>query len=62
MKQKLSGLVMIAIGVISVMLLADATFAVIAVPLGLYLIVTKEKFRDAEKVSLKLILEPSQKN
>ena len=53
---------MIAIGVISVMLLADATFAVIAVPLGLYLIVTKEKFRDAEKVSLKLILEPSQKN
>lgn len=43
LKQKLSGLVMIAIGVISVMLLADATFAVIAVPLGLYLIVTKEK-------------------
>ena len=43
LKQKLSGLVMIAIGVISVMLLADATFAVIAVPLGLYLIVTKEQ-------------------
>lgn len=43
LKQKLSGAAMIAIGIISVLILADVTFAVIAVPLGLYLMFTKQK-------------------
>ena len=44
MKQKLSGLAMVAIGIITPILLnGDATFSLIALPLGIYLIFTKEK-------------------
>ena len=44
MKQKLSGLTMVAIGIITPILLdGDATFSLIALPLGIYLIFTKEK-------------------
>ena len=43
-KQKLSGLTMAAIGIITPILLnGDATFSLIALPLGIYLIFTKEK-------------------
>ena len=43
-KQKLSGLTMVAIGIITPILLGgDATFSLIALPLGIYLIFTKEK-------------------
>lgn len=43
-KQKLSGLTMSAIGIITPFLLdGDATFSLIALPLGLFLIFTKEK-------------------
>ena len=43
-KQKLSGLTMAAIGIITPFLLdGDATFSLIALPLGLFLMVTKEK-------------------
>ena len=44
MKQKLSGLTMAAIGIITPILLdGDATFSLIALPLGIWLIFTKEK-------------------
>ena len=44
MKQKLSGLTMVAIGIITPILLGgDATFSLVALPLGIYLIFTKEK-------------------
>ena len=43
-KQKLSGLTMAAIGIITPILLeGDATFSLIALPLGIYLLFTKEK-------------------
>ena len=43
-KQKLSGLTMAAIGIITPILLdGDATFSLIALPLGIWLLVTKEK-------------------
>ena len=43
-KQKLSGLTMASIGIIVPILLdGDATFSLIALPLGIYLIFTKEK-------------------
>ena len=43
-KQKLSGLTMAAIGIITPILLdGDATFSLIALPVGIYLIFTKEK-------------------
>ena len=43
-KQKLSGLTMAAIGIITPFLLdGDATFSLIALPLGLFLLFTKEK-------------------
>lgn len=43
-KQKLSGLTMAAIGIFIPFLLdGDATFSLIALPLGLYLLFTKEK-------------------
>ena len=43
-KQKISGLAMVAIGIITPILLnGDATFSLIALPLGIYLIFTKEK-------------------
>ena len=43
-KQKLSGLTMAAIGIITPILLdGDATFSLIALPLGIWLIFTKEK-------------------
>ena len=43
-KQKLSGLVMAAIGIVMPILLdGDATFSLIALPLGIWLLFTKEK-------------------
>ena len=43
-KQKLSGLTMASIGIIVPILLdGDATFSLIALPLGIYLLFTKEK-------------------
>lgn len=43
-KQKLSGLIMAAIGIFTPFLLdGDATFSLIALPLGLFLMFTKEK-------------------
>ena len=43
-KQKLSGLTMAAIGIFTPILLdGDATFSLIALPLGIYLLFTKEK-------------------
>ena len=43
-KQKLSGLTMAAVGIITPILLdGDGTFSIIALPLGIYLIFTKEK-------------------
>ncbi len=44
MKQKLSGLVMVAIGIITPLLLdGDATFSIIAVPWGIFLLFTRER-------------------
>lgn len=43
-KQKLSGLTMTAIGIITPILFGgDATFSLIALPLGVWLVFTKEK-------------------
>ena len=43
-KQKLSGLTMTAIGIITPILFGgDATFSLIALPLGIWLVITKEK-------------------
>ena len=43
-KQKLSGLTIAAIGIITQILLdGDATFSLIALPLGIWLLCTKEK-------------------
>ena len=43
-KQKLSGLTMAAVGIIAPILLdGDATFSLIALPLGIYLLFTKQK-------------------
>lgn len=43
-KQKLSGLIMAAIGIVTPFLCdGDATFSLIALPLGLFLMFTKEK-------------------
>ena len=43
-KQKLSGLTMAAVGIITPVLLnGDATFSLIALPLGIWLLFTKEK-------------------
>ena len=43
-KQKLSGLTMVAMGIITPIICnGDATFSLIALPLGIYLLFTKEK-------------------
>ena len=43
-KQKLSGLVLASVGIITPILLdGDATFSLIALPLGIWLLFTKEK-------------------
>lgn len=42
LKQKLMGLVMVVIGVLSVIPERDATAAVMLVPLGLYVLFTKK--------------------
>ena len=43
-KQKLSGLIMAAIGIITPILLdGDCTFSLIALPVGIWLLFTKEK-------------------
>ena len=44
LKQKLSGVIMAAMGIITPFLLdGDATFSLIALPLGIFLMMTKEK-------------------
>ena len=44
MKQRLSGVMMAAIGIITPFLLdGDATFSLIAFPLGIFLLLTREK-------------------
>lgn len=43
MKQRLSGMIMAVIGIAAMILFQDATFSLIAVPMGIFLIVTKEK-------------------
>lgn len=44
MKQRLSGLVMVAIGIVTPFILdGDATFSLIALPLGIFLMLTREK-------------------
>ena len=42
LKQRLCGAVLIALAVLAIILLGDATVAVILVPMGLFLIFTKE--------------------
>ena len=43
-KQRLSGLIMVAIGIIAPLLLnGDATFTLVALPLGIFLMWTKER-------------------
>ena len=43
-KQKLSGLIMVAVGIITPILLdGDATFSLFALPVGIWLLFTKEK-------------------
>ena len=43
-KQKLSGLIMAAVGIITPILLdGDATFSLFALPVGIWLLFTKEK-------------------
>lgn len=41
LKQKLLGLALVALGILSVFIEYDATFAVLFVPIGLYLMLTK---------------------
>ena len=43
LKQKLSGVVFAAIGVVTAIISHDITFSLIVLPLGIYLIFTKEK-------------------
>lgn len=44
MKQRLSGVMMAAIGIITPFLLdGDATFSLVALPLGIFLMMTREK-------------------
>lgn len=43
-KQRLSGIVMVTIGIVAPFLLdGDATFSLVALPLGIFLLLTKEK-------------------
>lgn len=46
LKQKLSGIVLVLLGIISVIPEHDATAAVLIVPLGLYLVFTREQVMD----------------
>lgn len=43
MKQRLSGMIMAVIGIAAMISFKDATFSLLAVPLGIFLIATKEK-------------------
>lgn len=44
MKQRLSGAIMVAIGIVTPFLLdGDATFSLVALPLGIFLLLTQEK-------------------
>lgn len=44
MKQRISGAIMVAIGIVSPFLLdRDATFSLFALPLGIFLLLTQEK-------------------
>lgn len=46
LKQKLSGIVLVITGILSILPEMDATAAVLFVPLGLYLTFTKEQVMD----------------
>ena len=43
MKQRLAGAVFTAIGIMTPIILKDATFSLFAVPLGIFLLLTEEK-------------------
>ncbi|MDE7423948.1 MAG: hypothetical protein K2N51_09675 [Lachnospiraceae bacterium] len=44
MKQRLSGAIMVAMGIITPLILeGDATFSLVVLPLGIFLLLTKEK-------------------
>ena len=44
MKQRMSGVIMVAIGIITPFILdGDATFSLVMLPLGVFLLLTKEK-------------------
>lgn len=43
MKQRLSGAIMIAMGIITPFILKDITFSLVALPLGIFLLLTKER-------------------
>ena len=44
MKQRLSGAIMVAIGIVTPFILdGDATFSLVALPLGVFLLLTQEK-------------------
>lgn len=44
MKQKLSGVIMVVIGIITPFVCdGDATFSLVALPLGIFLLITREK-------------------
>ena len=44
MKQRLSGTIMVAVGIITPFILdGDATFSLVALPLGIFLMMTREK-------------------
>lgn len=42
-KQKLSGLLFLGIGIVTPVLIQDVTFSLISVPLGIYLMATKQE-------------------
>ena len=43
MKQRLFGLVMVIMGIVALFVLNDATFSLVALPLGIFLLLTEEK-------------------
>ena len=43
LKQKLSGMAMVAVGIIAPLFLNDATISLFALPLGMFLLLTRKK-------------------
>ena len=43
MKQRISGGIITAIGIVALIILNDATFSLVALPLGVFLLLTREK-------------------